>query len=119
MMAESLESRKFERKPQFDLAIPVMAKNRAPTPKAEESVKETPEAVEGKMAFSLLTKKGKSQQVIISISPTSTKTGGLILCLADSYGRTPIRLRLCSGHAQSAASRERGAAAYQEPCSQL
>lgn len=63
MMAESLESRKFERKPQFDVAIPVAAKNRSHTPKHEEMPKELPEAGPEKMAFSLLTKKGKGQQV--------------------------------------------------------
>ena len=63
MMAESLESRKFERKPQFDVPIPVVAKNRSHTPKIEEAPKETPDTGPGKMAFSLLTKKGKGQQV--------------------------------------------------------
>lgn len=63
MMAESLESRKFERKPQFDAPVPVMAKNRSHTPKHEEAPKETADAGPGKMAFSLLTKKGKGQQV--------------------------------------------------------
>lgn len=63
MMAESLESRKFERKPQFDVAIPVAAKNRSHIPKHEETPKETSEVGSEKMAFSLLTKKGKGQQV--------------------------------------------------------
>ena len=63
MMAESLESRKFERKPQFDVPVPVMAKNRSHTPKHEEAPKEASDAGPGTMAFSLLTKKGKSQQV--------------------------------------------------------
>ncbi|MBE3048485.1 hypothetical protein IMZ48_39480, partial [Candidatus Bathyarchaeota archaeon] len=69
MMAESMESRKFERKPQFDVPIPVAAKNRGHPPKHEEEPKEASEAKEapedgpGKMAFSLLTKKGKGQQV--------------------------------------------------------
>lgn len=62
-MAESLESRKFERKPQFDVPIPVMAKNRSHTPKQEEGPKRVPETGPGTMAFSLLTKKGKGQQV--------------------------------------------------------
>lgn len=67
VMAESLESRKFERKPQFDVPVPVMAKNRSHTPKHDEAPKEVAEvdadAGPGTMAFSLLTKKGKSQQV--------------------------------------------------------
>lgn len=63
MMAESLESRKFERKPQFDVPVPVMAKNRSQTPKHDEPPKQAADAGPGKMAFSLLTKKGKAQQV--------------------------------------------------------
>src|SRR6266566_6604697 len=55
MMAESLESRKFDRKPLFDIALPVRAKTR------ETSSLEAGEGAEGNgigtMAFSLLTKK--------------------------------------------------------------
>lgn len=61
MMAESLESRKFERKPLFDVPLPVR-------PKARESstvagLDQEPAAPSNKMAFSLLTKKGNRQQV--------------------------------------------------------
>ncbi|RPA71255.1 nonsense-mediated mRNA decay factor [Ascobolus immersus RN42] len=65
LMAESLESRKFERKQLLDVPLPI---KRAPPPR-EGSSYETearPAPVQastpGKMAFSLLTKKGNKQQ---------------------------------------------------------
>lgn len=60
MMAESLESRKFERKPVFDAPLPVRSK--AKETGIAESTTESPPPP-GKMAFSLLTKKGNRQQV--------------------------------------------------------
>ena len=63
MMAESLESRKFERKPLFDAPVPVRPKTREATAAndPEEGDNEAPPP--NKMAFSLLTKKGNRQQV--------------------------------------------------------
>ncbi|KAL2159819.1 hypothetical protein VTH06DRAFT_1952 [Thermothelomyces fergusii] len=59
IMAESFETRKFQPKQPFDLPLPVRPKNRdAPSGEAESSAG-TPG---GKMAFSLLTKKGNRQQ---------------------------------------------------------
>lgn len=60
MMAESLESRKFERKAQFDVPLPVRAKTREAV--GNDPVAETTEAGGNKMAFSLLTKRGNRQQ---------------------------------------------------------
>jgi regulator of nonsense transcripts 2 len=62
MMAESLESRKFERKPLFDVPLPVRSKTREATATndTEEAYSDTPSNM---MAFSLLTKKGQRQQV--------------------------------------------------------
>ncbi|KAK7957037.1 mRNA decay protein [Apiospora aurea] len=62
MMAESLESRKFERKPLFDAPVPVRPKTReaAAANEPEEGDNESPSL--NKMAFSLLTKKGNRQQ---------------------------------------------------------
>ena len=65
MMAESLESRKFERKQVFDVPLPVRPKAREPSV-ILETTKDP--AVESSgpahtMAFSLLTKKGNRQQV--------------------------------------------------------
>ncbi|KAI8957642.1 ARM repeat-containing protein [Daldinia sp. FL1419] len=60
MMAESLESRKFDRKPLFDVPLPVRPKTR------DVSTADTDSANGGDapstMAFSLLTKKGNRQQ---------------------------------------------------------
>ena len=61
MMAESLESRKFERKQLFDVPLPVRPKNREQAASAD-SGNEGPPAGHT-MAFSLLTKKGNRQQV--------------------------------------------------------
>ncbi|KAL2754571.1 hypothetical protein ACRALDRAFT_2060376 [Sodiomyces alcalophilus JCM 7366] len=58
MMAESLESRKFERKPLFDVPLPVR-------PKTKDLSSSSDQAASGPgptMAFSLLTKKGNRQQ---------------------------------------------------------
>lgn len=62
MMAESLESRKFERRQQFDVPLPVRGKQREiPMPAEGGADENTP--VGNTMAFSLLTKKGNRQQV--------------------------------------------------------
>jgi regulator of nonsense transcripts 2 len=63
MMAESLESRKFERKQQFDLPLPLRTKTRESSA-ANDGADNDAEATRGPtMAFSLLTKKGNRQQV--------------------------------------------------------
>jgi regulator of nonsense transcripts 2 len=66
MMAESLESRKFERKSLFDLPLPVRAKSREVS-----SMSEPHDGNVGgpgtTMAFSLLTKKGNRQQVCLDL----------------------------------------------------
>ena len=67
MMAESLESRKSERKQQFDLPLPVRSKPREPTAGGEAG-ENAPDILGGTMAFSLLTKKGNRQQVCNSRS---------------------------------------------------
>ncbi|GAB0133598.1 hypothetical protein EsDP_00002002 [Epichloe bromicola] len=60
MMAESLESRKFERKPLFDVPLPVRPKNRDPSMSMTQDQEPSPPT--NKMAFSLLTKRGNRQQ---------------------------------------------------------
>lgn len=62
MMAESLESRKFERKQLFDVPLPVRSKTREAT-STEGGEGESPPG--HTMAFSLLTKRGNRQQVRI------------------------------------------------------
>ncbi|KAI5926712.1 armadillo-type protein [Camillea tinctor] len=61
MMAESLESRKFDRKTLFDVPLPVRSKNRDITTAADSDDKDGNGAT-NTMAFSLLTKKGNRQQ---------------------------------------------------------
>lgn len=68
LMAESLDSRKHERKPTFDVPLPMRRKENAPnapTPANESWTEESSNgnAPAGTMAFSLLTKRGNRQQV--------------------------------------------------------
>ena len=69
MMAESLESRKFERKPQFDVPVPIRVKNRDQILRTDEGPVIEAMPVRSTMAFSLLTKKGKGQQVRYQAAP--------------------------------------------------
>lgn len=66
MMSESLDSRKFDRKPMFDVPLPMRkAPREATTAATEDSGNEgtaTPPKM-NTMAFSLMTKKGNRQQV--------------------------------------------------------
>ena len=61
MMAESLESRKFDRKPLFDVPLPVRGKVRETSSTDTEA--QNGESGPNTMAFSLLTKRGNRQQV--------------------------------------------------------
>lgn len=66
MMSESVESRKLERRPAFDVALPVRSRPRDPTGDSATAVDQPDGGVETpapKMAFSVLTKKGNKQQV--------------------------------------------------------
>lgn len=60
MMAESLESRRFERKTLFDVPLP-MRPSRRDAPGTEDNTGENKSS--NTMAFSLMTKKGNKQQV--------------------------------------------------------
>ncbi|KAF7900242.1 uncharacterized protein EAF01_007544 [Botrytis porri] len=64
MMAESLDSRKFERKATFDVPLPMRRKDREVANPSELSKEPTSEngPSSGTMAFSLLTKRGNRQQ---------------------------------------------------------
>ena len=66
MMSESLDSRKFERKPMFDVPLPMRKAPREPSVMAaDDSGNEgtaTPPQT-NTMAFSLMTKRGNRQQV--------------------------------------------------------
>ena len=63
MMSESLDSRKFDRKPMFDVPLPLRRAQRDPMNTADDSPNEGTATPPNKMAFSLMTKKGNRQQV--------------------------------------------------------
>ena len=63
MMSESLEARKFERKPMFDVALPMRRAQRDGSSVAEDSPIEGPAPPQNKTAFALMTKRGNRQQV--------------------------------------------------------
>ena len=63
MLSESLESRKFDRKPMFDVPLPMRRAPREASTTAEDSPNEGTATPPNTMAFSLMTKKGNRQQV--------------------------------------------------------
>jgi regulator of nonsense transcripts 2 len=62
MMSESLDSRKFERKPVFDVPLPMRRGQRETNVAGDETPPETTSTTSNTMAFSLMTKKGNKQQ---------------------------------------------------------
>ena len=89
MMAESLESRKSERKQQFDLPLPVRPKARD-HPAGTEPSEGTSDSLGGTMAFSLLTKRGNRQQVCLLSS--IRMCARLADSLSDSHGCIAVGL---------------------------
>lgn len=63
MMSESLDSRKFDRKPMFDVPLPMRRAQRDTTIAGDESPPDGTSTPPNTMAFSLMTKKGNRQQV--------------------------------------------------------
>lgn len=63
MMSESLDSRKFDRKPVFDVPLPMRRAQRDTSTTAEDSPNEGTATPPNTMSFSLMTKKGNRQQV--------------------------------------------------------
>ena len=63
MMTESIDSRKFERKPLFDVPLPMRRANRDTSHAGDESPTDGTATPPRTMAFSLMTKKGNRQQV--------------------------------------------------------
>ncbi|KAL6247761.1 mRNA decay protein [Rhinocladiella similis] len=62
MMTESLDSRKFERRAQFDVPLPIRKIQRQPAEPSDEEPKTPVETEPNTMAFSLMTKRGNRQQ---------------------------------------------------------
>ena len=71
MMAESLDSRKFERKAQFDVPLPIRKVQRMPIDPMDDEPSVPAETESNTMAFSLMTKKGNRQQASIPITVLS------------------------------------------------
>ena len=63
LMSDSLDSRKFDRKPVFDVPLPMRRVQRDMLIAGDESPKEGPATLSNTMAFSLMTKKGNKHQV--------------------------------------------------------
>ena len=64
-MAESIDSRKFERKTQFDVPLPIRKVQRKQQEEVDDDLEngyEVPPVNQNTMAFSLMTKKGNRQQ---------------------------------------------------------
>lgn len=99
LMAESLESRKFERKQLFDVPLPVRAKNRETPSSAEGASSEAPPS--HTMAFSLLTKKGNRQQV--GRFPLARIMTVMANPASDTNCRVAIRLDFCDRYEEPAA----------------
>lgn len=116
MMAESLDSRKFDRKPVFDVPLPIRKAQRdTATPADELPTEERPVTPYGPgiMKFSLLSKRGNRQQVRLgSHALLALYTDR---CLADSVHRSPSRFNLRCSYAHPASRRARGTTKDQEP----
>ena len=123
LMTESVESRKFERKPLFDVPLPMRrtARDGTTNTAAEDSGGESPALVPAiptsTMKFSLLSKKGNRQQV--SSTSRLAFVGMTLLIQTDSRYRPAVRLALCSRHAIATTGRASGATAHQESGAQL
>lgn len=76
MMAESLDSRKLERKPLFDVPLPMRRKQRETSAIYDES---SNEGTGSTMAFSLMTRKGNRQQVGVFLTKAYQESCGLTL----------------------------------------
>ena len=63
MQSESIDSRKFDRKPLFDVPLPMRRAQREKATTADDSPTEDASAPANTVAFSLMTKKGNRQQV--------------------------------------------------------
>jgi hypothetical protein len=96
MMAESLESRKHERKATFDVPLPIRRKEATLSSDSWVDESASPNtAPSGTMAFSLLTKRGNRQQVIfqnpifIVLLLTFLTRPALSLCLLTPRSQLP------------------------------
>lgn len=108
MMSESMQSRKSERKPMFDVPLPMRrAPNRENNLYDENENIPTPAEPPKTMAFSLMTKRGNRQQVGYRCFLLLFSTD-----LPDSDDRSSLGFQFCCCHEESAAGRARRTAAH-------
>lgn len=96
-MSESLDSRKFERKPMFDVPLPMRRAQRDASTAGDESPNEGATTPPTTMAFSLMTKKGNRQQVCLGDGVDSGNYN-LLNYGIDSIYRITFGLPLCRCH---------------------
>ena len=124
-MAESLDSRKFERKSMFDVPLPIrkVQRDKAEVLDDEDEAAEVEATPPNTMAFSLMTKKGNRQQVSSFLDHTDQSRRPkkkFRVCVLTQYrfldanNRTALGLQLRCVNEISTSCRTRGAAAYQE-----
>lgn len=123
-MTESLDSRKFERKAQFDVPLPIRKIQRMPVEPAEEETSVGVDSEPNTMAFSLMTKKGNRQQASIPLrcfNGTSHKhqLSGWTNGHADQDDRPTLGFNFCDIHEVAASSGKRGTTTHQEPGPEL
>ena len=124
MMADSVESRRLDRKPLFDVPLPMRRAVRDTTGASpagasecngDDSGSATPVNGPGTMKFALLSRKGNRQFVrhpsVLTVEPRTD--------FPDSIDRSPDGLELRYCHAKPARGRARGATANQESGAEL
>lgn len=96
LMSDSMDSRKFERKALFDVPLPMRRTQRDVVPFEEPT--EAPVAPPSVVKFSLLTKRGNRQQVVLLF----LLENNLLTLKLDQRYRLASRLCLCGCNATSA-----------------
>lgn len=120
MMAESLNSRKFERRAQFDVPLPIRKVQRPPVEPVDEEPSAPVETEPNTMAFSLMTKKGNRQQVsdflhVVSLITPFGHAYYVTDHLLDSNNRIAFKLEFRNFNEVAASGGKGGATADKEP----
>lgn len=103
MMSESLDSRKFERKPMFDVPLPMRRAQRDTSTAGDESPSEDTATPPTTMAFSLMTKKGNRQQVFL-VDGVKSGDKCILNYELDAIHRITFGFSLCHCHEVSEGS---------------
>ena len=113
LMADSADSRKFDRKPQFDMPLPMRKGFKDSSLDAEQQETAAP-LDPNMMAFSLMTKRGNKQQVRLITFEGFGSADHL-----DAHNRVTLRLYIRSRYANSTRSRASRTATHQKSGSEL